>query len=192
VPGSLTPARVVPLLQGRFGREIYRWEARCPSTQQLLGPDDPEGAVAVTEEQTAGRGRLGRSWHAPPGSSVLCSVLLRPAVETARLPELTVVAAGACAEAIAIETGLRAEIKHPNDVLVGGRKAAGVLGEARDGVVVLGIGINVNIGAGELPTDVRLPATSLQIEAGREVDRARLLATLLERLELRYDAWTGR
>lgn len=192
MPGPLTPARVVPLLKGRFGREIYRWEERCPSTQQLVGADDPEGALAVTEEQTAGRGRLGRSWHAPAGSSVLCSILLRPPVDSERLPELTVVAAGACAEAIAAVTGLRAELKHPNDLLVAGRKTAGILGEARDGVVVLGIGINVNIGAGELPEGVRLPATSLQIETGREVDRAALLVSLLERLELRYDAWTGR
>ena len=191
MPGPLTSAHVVPLLRGRFGREVYRWEERCPSTQQLVGPEDPEGAVAVTEEQTAGRGRLGRSWHAPPGSSVLCSVLLRPAVETGRLPELTVVAAGACAEAIASETGLSAEVKHPNDVLVGGRKTAGILGEAHDGVVVLGIGINVNVAAVDLPGDVRLPATSLQIETGRAVDRAALLAAVLERLELRYGAWVG-
>jgi BirA family biotin operon repressor/biotin-[acetyl-CoA-carboxylase] ligase len=188
VSDSLAPETVQPRLRGRFGRE-YVYEERCGSTQRLLGPELPEGAVAVTEEQTEGRGRLGRRWHAAPFTSVLCSVNLRPAVDSARLPELSLVAGAACAEAIEAVMGLEPELKFPNDVLIGGRKVAGILAEAREGRVVLGIGINVNVPEDELPTEVGRPATSLLVEGGRAVDRADLLVALLDRLERRYDDW---
>src|SRR5918994_5648547 len=178
---SLDPDVVQPLLRGRFGRD-YRFVERTPSTQRLLD-DAAEGAVAVAEEQTEGRGRLGRSWHARPGTSVLISVLLEPPVASERLPELTLVAGAACAEAIATVTGLTPSIKRPNDVLVDGRKVAGILAEARDGRVVLGIGINVNVAENELPTETTAAAGSLSLAAGREVSRAELLAELLLRLE---------
>jgi biotin-[acetyl-CoA-carboxylase] ligase BirA-like protein len=185
---SLSPARVEPLLRGRFGRPYLYFE-RIESTQRELAADAPEGAVAVAEEQTAGRGRLGRPWFAPARTSVLVSVNLRPEIATSRLPELSLVASAAVAEAIAEETGIQPEVRFPNDVLIGDRKVAGILAEARDDRVVLGIGINANIGGGELPEDVDTPATSLQIETGSPVDRATLLATLLERLEAGYDTW---
>jgi len=182
---------VVPRLRGRFGRP-YLYVETCPSTQRLFGPEHSEGALAVAEEQTEGRGRLGRHWHSPPGVSVLCSILLEPSVETQRLPELSLVAGEAAAEAISTVTALGPEIKLPNDILLGGRKVAGILAEARDGRVVLGIGINVNLTEDKLPTDVDLPATSLRVELGREVDRAELLTELLAVLERRYDVWAGR
>jgi BirA family transcriptional regulator, biotin operon repressor / biotin---[acetyl-CoA-carboxylase] ligase len=188
VTDSLSPEAVEPRLRGRFGRP-YRYVASTPSTQLLLAPDAPEGALAAADEQTAGRGRLGRRWLAPAGTSLLCSLQLRPAVASERLPELTGVASRACAEAVAALTGLEPELKFPNDVLVGGRKVAGILAEAREGRVVLGIGINVNIAAVKLPQEVDLPATSLLAETGKELERAALLAELLERLERRYDAW---
>lgn len=184
---SLEPGVVQPLLRGRFGRD-YRYAERTASTQRLL-EDAAEGAVAVAEEQTDGRGRLGRTWQARPRTSVLVSLLLAPPVPAARLPELTLLAGEACAEAIAVVTGLAPTIKPPNDVLVDGRKVAGILAEARDGRVVLGIGINVNVD--ELPTEVAAVAGSLSLAAGREVSRAELLAELLLRLEQRYDAWTA-
>jgi BirA family transcriptional regulator, biotin operon repressor / biotin---[acetyl-CoA-carboxylase] ligase len=185
---ALSPENVAPLLRGRFGRP-YAYFERCESTQRELAADAPEGAVAVAEEQTSGRGRLGRRWHAAPRTSVLASVNLRPDVPTRRLPELSLVGGAAVAEAIAAETGLRPEVKFPNDVLIGGRKVAGILAEAREDRVVLGIGINANIAAGELPTGLETPATSLQIETGVPIDRATLLAAVLERLEADYDAW---
>jgi BirA family transcriptional regulator, biotin operon repressor / biotin---[acetyl-CoA-carboxylase] ligase len=185
---SLAPSVVKPLLRGRFGYPYLYFE-RCESTQRELAADAPEGAVAVAEEQTAGRGRLGRTWLAPARSSVLVSINLRPDVETQRLPELSLVAGAASAEAIAQETGVHLEVRFPNDLLIDGRKAAGILAEARDDRVVLGIGINVNLAEEELPTDVDTLATSLSIESGTTVDRARLLATLLERLEAHYDSW---
>ena len=188
VNDSLAPEAMVPRLRGRFGQP-YEHVGSTPSTQLLLAPDAPEGALVVAEEQTAGRGRLGRNWFAPAGTSLLCSLQLRPDTPTERLPELTGVAARACADAIAALTGLEPALKFPNDVLVGGRKVAGILAEARDGRVVLGVGINVNLPVDELPEDVDRPATSLLVETGRELDRAELLAELLERLERRYDAW---
>lgn len=181
---------VVPLLRGRLGRP-YRFVPRCASTQRLLGDDDPEGAVAATDEQTEGRGRLGRIWHAPAGTSVLCSVLLRPRVETARLPELSVVAGRAVAAAIAARTGLEPHVELPNDVLLGGRKTAGILAEASEGQVVLGIGVNANQTVEELPPDARKPPTSLRLETGTSVARAPLLAEILLRLEQELDAWVS-
>lgn len=179
----------MPLLRGRLGNP-YRYVARCASTQRLLGPGDPEGAVVATDEQTEGRGRLGRSWQAPAGTSILCSVLLVPPVEPQRLPELSIVAGRAVAAAIAEATGLEAELKFPNDVLLNGRKVAGILAEASEGRVVLGIGVNVSQQAGELPADPRTPPTSLRLETGRDHERAPLLADILLRLEQEYDAWT--
>lgn len=187
---SVAPEAVLPLLGGRFGRP-YAYLERCESTQRELAADAPEGAVAVADEQTAGRGRLGRTWVAPAGTSILLSVNLRPRVETARLPELTVVAAEACAEAIRESVGLRPELKPPNDLLVGGRKLAGILAEARDGRVVLGIGVNVNVAAAELPRNLDRDATSLLVELGRPVMRAPLVAEILLRLEEHYERWAG-
>jgi BirA family transcriptional regulator, biotin operon repressor / biotin---[acetyl-CoA-carboxylase] ligase len=177
------------MLAGRFGRVVYRYEEVTASTQRLLHEDDPEGAVAVAEEQTEGRGRLGRTWHARAGSSVLVSVLLRPEVDPPRLPELSLVAGGAVAEAIAEVAGVDPSIKFPNDVLLDGRKVAGILAESSDGRVVLGVGVNVNQGEGELPTDVQTEPTSLRIQAGEQVDRAVLLVAILLRLERAYDRW---
>jgi BirA family biotin operon repressor/biotin-[acetyl-CoA-carboxylase] ligase len=191
VPAALAPENLLPRLRGRFGRE-YIYVERCPSTQRLLLEDAPEGAVAVAEEQTEGRGRLGRRWFAAPGTSLLCSIVLRPAVATERLTELSLVAGAAVAEAIEAVTGLRPALKFPNDVLIGGRKFCGILAEAREGRVVLGIGVNVNATAEQLPAEVELPATSLLVETGEEVDRAELLVTILERLERHYDAWLVR
>jgi len=191
VADSLAPGAVQPLLSGRFGRDVYRYEDVTPSTQRLLQPDDPEGAVAVAEEQSEGRGRLGRSWHAPAGTSVLVSVLLRPHVESARLPELSLIAGGAVAEAIAEVTGLDPAIKFPNDVLLGGKKVAGILAESSDGRVVLGIGVNANQTEEQLPPDAQTEPTSLLLERGARVDRAALLAAILLHVERAYDAWVA-
>ena len=186
-----TPTReaVLPQLRGRFGRDSYTFVPSTPSTQRLLAVDAPEGAVAVADEQIEGRGRLGRRWEAPAGTSVLCSVQLRPLVQAAHFPELTVVGAEACATAIRTVTELEPALKDPNDVLINGRKVAGILGESDAQRVVLGIGINVNVAAEQLPNEVRLPATSLLIETGAPVDRIELLVELLAALERRYDAW---
>jgi BirA family biotin operon repressor/biotin-[acetyl-CoA-carboxylase] ligase len=207
---DLAPEVVEPLLRGRLGRP-YTFVESCASTQRLLRDDDPEGATVAADHQTAGRGRLGRTWLAPPGRAILCSVLLRPELPVAIWPELSLVAGEAVAAALRAETGLDAVVEHPNDVLVGGRKLVGVLPEASTsagggvfkpgaggsaagassrGRVALGIGVNVNQTAEELPADTAKPPTSLRVELGRELPRAPLLAAILLELERGYDAWT--
>jgi BirA family biotin operon repressor/biotin-[acetyl-CoA-carboxylase] ligase len=161
---------------------------QCETTQRLLDASHPEGAVAVCEEQTAGRGRLGRRWEAAAGSSILVSVLLRPPADR-RVAELTLVAGVATAVAVERATGLAAQIKWPNDVMLDRRKVAGGLAELKDAAVVLGIGINVNQAREELPAETRVPAGSLRSLTGREYDRGSILADLLEELEASYDRW---
>lgn len=185
---SLAPDVLKPLLRGRFGH-VYRYTESTDSTQRMLADDAAEGAIAVAEMQTEGRGRLGRAWEAPAGTSVLVSVLLLPAVEAPRLPELSLVAGGAVAQAIAEVTGLEPAIKFPNDILVRSRKVAGILAESSEGRVVLGIGINVNQTLEQLPTDAKTEPTSLRLELGAPISRARLLAAILLQLERAYDAW---
>jgi biotin-[acetyl-CoA-carboxylase] ligase BirA-like protein len=185
---SLSPEAFEPLLQGRFGRP-YTFLERSESTQRELAHDAPEGAVVVAEHQTAGRGRLGRPWLSAPGTSLLFSINLRPSVPSNRLPELSIVAGLSCAEAVRLVTGLMPDIKLPNDLLVDGRKLAGILAEARDERVVLGIGINVNVPQEDLPKGVDREPTSLLAELGAPVDRGVLLAAVLLELERRYDAW---
>jgi BirA family biotin operon repressor/biotin-[acetyl-CoA-carboxylase] ligase len=188
VSDSLAPDVLKPLLRGRFGH-VYRYAESTDSTQRMLAEDAAEGAVAVAEVQTEGRGRLGRAWEAPAGTSVLVSVLLLPAVEAPKLPELSLVAGGAVAQAIAEVTGLEPAIKFPNDILVRSRKVAGILAESSEGRVVLGIGVNVNQTLEQLPKGVKTEPTSLSLELGGPVSRARLLAAILLQLELAYDAW---
>jgi BirA family transcriptional regulator, biotin operon repressor / biotin---[acetyl-CoA-carboxylase] ligase len=185
---SLAPDMVVPLLRGRLGQP-YLYAERTPSTQRLLAADAPEGAVAVAEEQTEGRGRLGRSWVAPPRTSILASILLRPRVASALLPELSLVAGGAVAAALAEAAGVEPTVKFPNDVLIAGRKVAGILAEAAEGRVVLGIGVNVNQEPAALPVGVG--ATSLRVVTGRTFERGPLLAAILAKVEQAYDAWVS-
>ena len=176
-----------PVLHGRLGVP-YRYVEECASTQRLLDENGTEGATVVAGHQTAGRGRLGRVWEDVPGRSLLVSVLLRPSSPMPLWPELSLVAG----EAVARAVGGGAVVSHPNDVMIEGRKVAGVLPEATRGRVVLGIGVNVNHTEDELPRETVKPPTSLRIELGREVDRAELLAAVLLELERGYDAWDAR
>jgi BirA family biotin operon repressor/biotin-[acetyl-CoA-carboxylase] ligase len=185
---ELAPGDVEPLLRGRLGRP-YRFVEECASTQRLLEPDGPEGATVATDLQTHGRGRLGRTWEAPAGRALLFSVLLRPQPPMALWPELSLVAGGAVAAALQAEAGVSAALSHPNDVVVDSRKLAGILPEASSGKVRLGIGVNVNQAAEELPAETPKPPTSLRLETGREWPRAPLLAAILLELERRYDEW---
>jgi BirA family transcriptional regulator, biotin operon repressor / biotin---[acetyl-CoA-carboxylase] ligase len=191
VPVSdLAPQTVVPLLRGRFGTP-YRFVAECRSTQRLLGEDDAEGAVVATDHQIDGRGRLGRTWEDVPGRSLLFSLLLQPFVPMPLWPELSLVAGEAVARALR-DIGVDASLRHPNDVVVAGRKLVGVLPEASTGRVVLGVGINVNQTADELPVEAVKPPTSVRVELGREVERAPLLALVLAELENGYGAWCAK
>lgn len=184
----LTPAAVEPLLRGRFGRP-YLWSESCRSTQDALrDPSLPEGAVAVTEHQTAGRGRAGRQWEDEEGEALLLSVLLRPPDATGA-PQLSLVCALAVAEAVEAVSAVEAEVKWPNDVLAGGRKLAGILLEGHERAVVCGIGVNVGQTDRSLPAETRSPVASLRTLTGRDHDRAALLVELLARLESLYATW---
>jgi BirA family transcriptional regulator, biotin operon repressor / biotin---[acetyl-CoA-carboxylase] ligase len=187
---SLAPEAVEPLLTGRFGRP-YIYQDACESTQKLLEGRPDEGAVAVCDEQTAGRGRLGRSWEAPPGAAILGSVLLRPPPERAAA-ELSLVAGLAAAETVERVVALAAQIKWPNDVMLNRRKVAGVLAEAEGDTVIVGIGLNVNQSREELPSKTTSPPASLFTTDGVRRARAPILAELLAALERAYDVWRDR
>jgi BirA family transcriptional regulator, biotin operon repressor / biotin---[acetyl-CoA-carboxylase] ligase len=156
----------------------------CESTQELLDASMPEGAVAVAGHQTAGRGRLGRTWEAPAGSALLMSVLLKPSAGR-ELPQLALVAGAAVADALELLTGLTVQIKWPNDVMLRRQKVAGILAEARDGAVVVGIGVNLNQTREQVPEG----AGSLRTATGREWSRDDVLAAVLDALGVRYQAW---
>lgn len=156
----------------------------CESTQVLVDTSLPEGALVVADHQTAGRGRLGRSWEAPAGTALLFSVLLKPPPEGSA-PQLALVAGIAVADALERTLGLSVQIKWPNDVMLRRKKIAGCLAEARDGAVVLGIGVNVEQTNDDLPPH----AGSIRTLTGRGWDREDLLATVLESLGSRYAAW---
>jgi BirA family biotin operon repressor/biotin-[acetyl-CoA-carboxylase] ligase len=177
---SLAPEFVEPLLAGRFGRP-YIYEETCESSQRLLRPELEEGAVAVCDVQTRGRGRLGRGWETPPATAILCSILLVPPTERA--------AGLAVAEAAEAELGLAVQLKWPNDVMVNRRKVAGVLAEAANGRVVVGMGVNVNQTREQLPAEAQTPPGSLYTTDGVRRQRAPLLAKLLRQLERDYDQW---
>ena len=148
----------------------------------------PEGLVLVAERQTAGRGRLDRTWTAPAGTGLTFSVLLRPAVAPSRLGWLPLLTGLAVAEALTETAGVGARVKWPNDVMVGDRKLAGVLAERRaDGAVVVGVGLNVGLAEADLPVPT---ATSLLIEAARTTVRGEILTAVLDVLAARYRAWT--
>jgi BirA family biotin operon repressor/biotin-[acetyl-CoA-carboxylase] ligase len=160
------------------------WFARLDSTNRRVLDAAREGAahglVVVADEQTAGRGRLGRTWEAPPGSSLLVSVLLRPAGGAGGTPGHAVMAAGvALAQAVEQVAGADVGLKWPNDLLVGERKLAGLLAEAEGEALVVGAGCNVNWEA--FPAELAATATACNLEAGHVVDRDALLDTFLDR-----------
>jgi BirA family transcriptional regulator, biotin operon repressor / biotin---[acetyl-CoA-carboxylase] ligase len=183
---SLAPPRVEPLFTGRFGKP-YVYEESCESTQRLLA-ELPEGAVAVCDVQTGGRGRLGRTWEAPPGKAVLCSLLLKPPRDR-RAPELSLVGGIAVAETVERATQLAAQIKWPNDVMLNRRKVAGVLAEVAGEAIAIGIGLNVNQRLEELPAGTRVQPASLYTIDGVVRERAGVLGDLVAALERSYDLW---
>ena len=181
-----------------YGYKIWdvRRHADLDSTNRLAADlaraGAPEGVVVVADHQTAGRGRLGRTWEAPPGSSLLMTVVLRPALDAGRLHLATMAVALAAADACAEVAGFAPELKWPNDLVVQDRKLAGILAEAgfegnAPHWVVVGIGLNVNWPE-ELPAELSGIAVAANHLAGRDVDRERLLAQLLEGLATRYSS----
>ena len=151
----------------------------------------PEGTIVVAETQLKGKGRRGKSWFSPAGQGIYVSVILRPRVPPSEATQLVLMAAVAAAEALLVHAAVPIAVKWPNDILVGGKKIAGILTEMRlDGDridhVVIGMGVNVNTPAESLPPEIAATATSLRAETGRTFSRAELLRTYLEKLEGYY------
>jgi len=164
-----------------------RWFAELDSTNRYLVDEAragaPAGVVAVADHQTAGRGRLGRVWVAPPGASLLTSVLLRPALPPDRRHLLVTAAGLAMAEAVEATTGVVAGMKWPNDLLVGDRKLCGILAEAAGDALVVGLGVNVQWA--DVPPELTAVATACNLEGGRPTDRRALLDAFLGRYAAR-------
>ena len=162
--------------------------------RRLADAGAPEGTVVRAEHQTRGRGRLGRDWVDEPGSALLISIVLRPAVEVSRLPQLSLVAGIAIAEALGKTSRLPVAVEWPNDLLIRGLKVGGILAESSigaDGVAVVILGIGINVNQTRFAGDLQGRATSLAREGARPFDRECLLTAVLERLEAWYRRWAG-
>ena len=177
-----------------IGRDIQVFEQTTSTNdviEKLARDGVKEGAVVFAESQTKGRGRLGRKWISPAHKGLWFSILLRPSLRPQEATQLTVASATALRRAIENETGLKPEIKWPNDILIGGKKVAGILTELSAEVdrvkhIILGIGVDVNLDATELPAELRKTATSLKIEAGEMIVRAELAVAILRELDFDY------
>jgi BirA family transcriptional regulator, biotin operon repressor / biotin---[acetyl-CoA-carboxylase] ligase len=180
---------------GRIGWRIHYFD-EVASTQRVAAELSDEGAaqgtVVIAERQSAGRGRMGRSWHSPAGVNLYMTIVLRPSMPLGHVPRLSLVAGVAAAEALeTVAPGIVA-LKWPNDVWLRGRKACGIIAEAvtdaAQGLrcVLLGIGLNVNLAVEDVPPDLRDKATSVRIATGRACDRIELAAALFNRLHSRY------
>ena len=161
-------------LRGALPGRAIRFFQTVDSTM-MAAAGQPIGTVIIADEQTAGVGRHGHSWHSEAASGIYCSVVLKPA------PLLTLALGLATAEAITLSTGIGCDLRWPNDVMVGGRKAAGILVQLVNGSAIGGIGINVN--HTEFPAQLAPEATSLRLQAGREFSRQDILLALLKAIE---------
>ncbi len=141
----------------------------------------PSGTAVVAEEQTAGQGRHGHSWHSEPGAGIYVSVVLRVPLQPDSLPVLTLALGLAVAEAIARTTELHPDLRWPNDIMLGDRKTAGILVQLIDGVAIAGIGINVNHPA--FPPEIASEATSLRLASGKPQSREQILIALLPSID---------
>lgn len=193
-PDVLIPEEVYPLLKTSvLGRKIIHSE-KLASTSTLakeIAPQQQEGTLVIAEEQTGGRGRLGRKWYSPRGGGIWASLILKPRIRPEKAYQLTQVAAVAVVKAIKEATGILAGIKWPNDIIINGKKVCGILTEMNaeaDAVnhIILSVGLNVKPGKGDMPLDLKDKMTFLDVECGFSVSRKGLLAVLLGELERAY------
>src|SRR6202167_4283328 len=176
---------------GFVGCVIHYFE-EVESTQNiarnLAAEGAPHGTAVIAETQSAGRGRMGRGWHSPPGVNLYTTIILRPRLAMAEVPRLSLVAGVAAAEALEeVAPGIVA-LKWPNDVWLRGRKAGGIIAEAVTDAshglqcVLLGIRLNLNLAARDIPPELRAKASSVLVATGYPCDRAAIALTLLQRL----------
>ncbi len=195
-PDRIDSAGLAPhLVTARIARRLL-WLEETGSTNadafRLAEDGASEGTVVVADSQSGGRGRRGRTWSSPAGVNFYGSIVLRPPVLPHEAPRLTFLSAVAVARAIRLVCGIEAAIKWPNDILVNGRKVAGLLNEMsaetdRVTFIILGIGVNLNMREPQFPDDLRHPATSLKLATGRDIDRSAFAAALFNELEQLYD-----
>jgi BirA family biotin operon repressor/biotin-[acetyl-CoA-carboxylase] ligase len=198
VPDFLYPEEVTYNLDTDFlGRTVYYYK-EADSTNQiakgLARQGAADGSLVVAEAQSAGHGRLSRGWFSPYGKGIWCSVILYPKINPIEVPPITMLTSVAIARAIKEVVGIEAGIKWPNDIYLKGKKVCGILTEMGAEMeqvkyLVLGVGLNVNIEAGDFPPFLKEVATSLKIESGRSVNRLRLLQATLKELEKLYLVW---
>ncbi|MBI3323368.1 MAG: biotin--[acetyl-CoA-carboxylase] ligase [Candidatus Omnitrophica bacterium] len=197
IPDRLLPQELAwNLATRRIGRRIHAYEetdSTMDVAHRLAAGGEPEGSVVVAEGQRCGRGRMGRRWASPKGKGIYCSILLRPPLQLSEVSRLTLMTAVAVARAIQQVTGIRAEIKWPNDVMVGSRKVAGILTELtaelnRVNTCIVGIGINVNTPRRLLPAH----AASLAEEGGAKVSRIELARALFTQMDRLYEGFLAR
>jgi BirA family transcriptional regulator, biotin operon repressor / biotin---[acetyl-CoA-carboxylase] ligase len=196
VPDILTPDTLRQQLKGSlFGKRVYHF-FKTDSTNRIgmeLGNGgEIEGAVVLAEEQTAGRGRAGRSWHSERAAGIYVTLLLRPKISPVQAPLLTMMAGLSAQSAIQTQTGLQLDLKWPNDLILNGKKLGGILTEMYADTtlvrfVIVGIGINVN--QEKFPNDLSGIATSLRVETGKNQSRLELLARLLREFETDYNCF---
>ncbi len=194
VPDLLAPDMLKQRLKGSlFGKHIYHF-LRTDSTNrvamELGSAGEPEGAVVLAEEQTAGRGRAGRSWHSERCTGIYVTLLLRPKISPVEAPLLTMMAGLSARAAIQAQTTLTVDLKWPNDLMLDGRKLGGILTEmyaepSQVRFVIVGIGINAN--QEKFPADLAATATSLRAQTGRAQSRMELLVRLLREFENDYN-----
>ncbi len=177
-----------------IGRTVYAYET-VVSTQILAheaaSKGAPEGTLVIAEQQTGGKGRLGRSWHSPKGTGIWMSLILRPAIPLAKAAQMTLLTAVAMARTMQEEAGVTVQIKWPNDILIGGKKACGILTELnaesdRVNYLVIGMGINANMLPSDFPAELADIATSLRIASGQAIKRARFIQAFCRRFEHVY------
>jgi BirA family biotin operon repressor/biotin-[acetyl-CoA-carboxylase] ligase len=191
---ELTPEAISTGLGTQFvGQRVVCYESVSSTNdvaKQLAEEGAVEGTLIVAEEQIAGRGRHGRSWHTSAGNSLLLSLILRPPLKPEQLPHLLMSSALAAAQAVEHSTGLVVHFKWPNDILLAGKKAGGILIETslsgeELAYAVIGIGLNVNLDVDDFP-EIAATATSLSTELGHEASRLKVLRSLLTFMEREY------
>lgn len=197
VPDLLLPDEIREGLDTTiFGRREIFYHRETDSTSMrakyLAAKGAPEGTMVVAEKQTSGRGRRGRRWFSPAGDGIYASIILRPSTPPAEASRITLMASVAAADALISLTQLKVRIKWPNDILVNGKKMAGILTEISTGMeeidyIILGIGINVNTLPENFPDEIKEKATSILIETGKSFSRVEVIRSYLKWCERYYD-----
>lgn len=197
-PDLLTYEEINPNLKTKFMGKNIIYLSSVDSTnneaKRLAGEGVHEGTVVISEEQTGGRGRLGRNWISPKYKGIWMSIILRPDIEPMRVPGITQIAAAAVCNALR-DMGVEAYIKWSNDIILNNKKICGILTEMSGEInkvnhIIVGIGMNVNIEEGEFPEEVKETATSLKIEDGKNIKRKELIAKILNNFEKLYKELT--